>query len=291
MEGEVSVLLQGLDAALSDVRRTLEFEYDEKADVDRVVALQMLNEAMERISEVESSLNAARLYLPSYEIRRLVEAVASLEKLEKKRRDEIFPKQKFRFRNLDKVASGKVEAVKGSQETTISRRTRVEALARDKSVRFENRAGETFEVVNKGRDAVVLLGLARCTVRVRGLGSSLFLSDLEDCIIETDPMSGSAHLTRCNNCVVETACHQFRVHESANCRFFLHVSSGPIIERCSQLQFSSYPPANQGDSELADLLNRALLTPSENRWREVKDFNWLKIQPSPNFALIQPDQS
>mmetsp|Transcript_3842 Transcript_3842/g.16605 ORF Transcript_3842/g.16605 Transcript_3842/m.16605 type:complete len:290 (-) Transcript_3842:850-1719(-) len=289
MEGEVSLLLQGLDAAVSDVRRSLEFKYDGKADGDPVLVLELLNKAVERISEVESRVNAARLYLPSYDVRRLVEACASLEKLEKKRREEIFPKQKFKFRNLDKVVSREVEAVKGSQDRTSSRRIMVEALVRGKSIRFENQVGETLEVVNKGRDSVVLLGLERCTVRVKGLGSSLFLSDLDDCRIETEPMSGSAHLTRCSNCVVETACHQFRVHDSANCHFFLHVSSGPIVERCSQLQFSSYSPAYQEDSELADLLNRARLNPSENRWREVKDFNWLKIQPSPNFALIQPD--
>ena len=81
------------------------------------------------------------------------------------------------------------------------------------------------------------------------------------------------------------------MHTSTNMDIYLHVTSEPIIEDCTDMRFASYPyqevlPADQ----LHSLFVAAGLGPEKNLFDHVKDFNWLRQQQSPNWRLLEPSE-
>lgn len=71
------------------------------------------------------------------------------------------------------------------------------------------------------------------------------------------------------------------------CDFFLQVKSQPIIEHCTETRFAPYALTYPG---LPAQLKAAALEGIEGlgMWRAVNDFNWHKVQQSPNWSII-PD--
>lgn len=95
--------------------------------------------------------------------------------------------------------------------------------------------------------------------------SALYLYNLERSVVLMEPSAGSVMLHGCRDCLVVLGCHQvssrllsscrlristdycalyhqFRMHNSTNCKILLQISGTPVIERCSRLLFGPYPP-------------------------------------------------
>ncbi|BGP19023.1 hypothetical protein JCM10213_009267 [Rhodosporidiobolus nylandii] len=72
--------------------------------------------------------------------------------------------------------------------------------------------------------------------------SALYLSQLEDCVVLLPVTShGSILIQSCVRCLLVLGGHQFRMHDSTECKIFLAAGSTPIIERCRGLVFGRYP--------------------------------------------------
>ncbi|KAI8357694.1 tubulin binding cofactor C-domain-containing protein [Mortierella sp. GBAus27b] len=141
---------------------------------------------------------------------------------------------------------------------------------------------------------VALTNLVDCTINLVHpaipLGA-IHIKNLKRCILVIPPVSGSILLHDCEGCTLIGACHQSRMHTSTNMDIYLHVTSEPIIEDCTDMRFASYPyndilPAEQ----LTQLFNTAKLNPAVNYHDRVKDFNWLRQQRSPNWRLLEPHE-
>ncbi|KAF8936013.1 tubulin binding cofactor C-domain-containing protein [Dissophora ornata] len=137
---------------------------------------------------------------------------------------------------------------------------------------------------------VALTNLTDCTISLMHdipLGA-IHIKNLKRCILVIPPVSGSILLHDCEGCVLIGACHQSRMHTSTNMDIYLHVTSEPIIEDCTDMRFAPYP---YQDLLPADRLNRlfavAQLSPEVNYYDRVKDFNWLRQQKSPNWRLLE----
>lgn len=57
---------------------------------------------------------------------------------------------------------------------------------------------------------------------------------------DAGPISGSVHIEKAHNCTFVVASRQIRIHEATDCRFFLNVRSGPIIEHSTTCHFGPY---------------------------------------------------
>lgn len=66
-----------------------------------------------------------------------------------------------------------------------------------------------------------------------------------------------------------------RIHDAVDTDFYLQVGSKPIIESCSSLRFAPYQSATSTEEQ------------PRNFWNEVEDFNWLRQQASPNWAVVE----
>ncbi|KAF9136247.1 hypothetical protein BGW39_003692 [Mortierella sp. 14UC] len=142
--------------------------------------------------------------------------------------------------------------------------------------------------VEKPKD-VALTNLTDCTINLvhtLPLGA-IHIKNLKRCVLVIPPVSGSILLHDCEGCTLIGACHQSRMHTSTNMDIYLHVTSEPIIEDCTDMRFAPYPyqevlPTDQ----LLTLFVAAGLRPEKNLFDHVKDFNWLRQQQSPNWRLL-----
>ncbi|KAF9955604.1 hypothetical protein BGZ72_003586 [Mortierella alpina] len=154
--------------------------------------------------------------------------------------------------------------------------------------------------VREAKD-VALTNLTDCTVNLVHdipLGA-IHIKNLRGCTLVVPPVSGSILLHDCEDCIIIGACHQqlsaivqqSRMHTSKNLTIYLHVTSEPIIEDCTHMQFAPYPYLNILPAEqLARLFQVAQLDPAKNYYDRVKDFNWLKQQQSPNWRLLDMEE-
>ncbi|KAF9544402.1 hypothetical protein EC957_012106 [Mortierella hygrophila] len=140
---------------------------------------------------------------------------------------------------------------------------------------------------------VALTNLTDCTINLvhtLPLGA-IHIKNLKRCVLVIPPVSGSILLHDCEGCTLIGACHQSRMHTSTNMDIYLHVTSEPIIEDCTDMRFAPYPyqevlPTDQ----LLTLFVAAGLRPEKNLFDHVKDFNWLRQQQSPNWRLLDASE-
>jgi len=128
--------------------------------------------------------------------------------------------------------------------------------------------------------------LTDCCISVQGVTRAVRLNGLLRCKVFLGPVTGSVLLHNCHNTTFELATGQLRIHTSTDCTFQVVCRSGPIIEDCSRLVFGCHYPTNVY-LELEDHLEEAQLSLKCNQWRDIKDFCWLRQEPSPNFSLLQ----
>jgi len=101
------------------------------------------------------------------------------------------------------------------------------------------------------------------------------------------------HLEKATACHFSIASRQIRIHETRNCDFYLYVLSGPIIETCSELRFAPYNfsyerySQHMMDAGLAADISSTDSNNEHNKWAQVEDFNWLRVQHSPNWCQVE----
>ncbi|KAH7052679.1 tubulin binding cofactor C-domain-containing protein [Linnemannia elongata] len=157
---------------------------------------------------------------------------------------------------------------------------------------INNTTASAPAVIEKPKD-VALTNLTDCTINLvhtLPLGA-IHIKNLKRCVLVIPPVSGSILLHDCEGCTLIGACHQSRMHTSTNMDIYLHVTSEPIIEDCTDMRFAPYPyeevlPSDQ----LLTLFVAAGLRPEKNLFDHVKDFNWLRQQQSPNWRLLDASE-
>ncbi|KAI1332459.1 tubulin-specific chaperone C [Xylariaceae sp. FL0255] len=133
-----------------------------------------------------------------------------------------------------------------------------------------------------------LTDLTRCIVDMtiptsstrEGTGGTPFaglaLKNIKHSLIVAGHVAGPAHITGLEDCVVVVAARQVRIHECRDVVFYLHCTSHPIIEDCSNVRFAPLPQFYVDESLKAE----------NNQWNKVDDFKWLKLEPSPNWEIL-----
>ncbi|KAF9582967.1 hypothetical protein BGW38_010501 [Lunasporangiospora selenospora] len=155
-----------------------------------------------------------------------------------------------------------------------------------------NEVKDAASLLNQARD-VALTNLEDCTVNLvhdTRLGA-IHIRNLKRCTVVIPPVAGSILLHDCEGCTLIGACHQSRMHTSSNMDIYLHVTSEPIIEDCTDMRFAPYPYDEILTPErLARVFEDAGLDQTANYYQKVKDFNWLRQQQSPNWKVMSEDQ-
>ncbi len=241
---------EALDADAQAVRRAV-------SDGDGALAAELLDKLRRRAAEAAETLG-------TYDARRIGETIDGLgpDVARLRRR----PKFAFRARAAPpKVAAAQPSAAKHAVES-----------AADSLVH--------------GREGVRLL--------VTGTHHAVRMHKLSKCVVVVrDAVVGSVLLRDCTHCVFVLTGRQIRIHDCDTCLLLIDATTAPVIERCKGLVFGprARVPGNVAEgAEVVALDNDSVdvgeLVVSGDAWREVKDFNWLRASPSPNWRVLGEDE-
>ncbi|KAG8814196.1 hypothetical protein FRC17_001253 [Serendipita sp. 399] len=137
---------------------------------------------------------------------------------------------------------------------------------------------------------VLVFSLSNCIVDLtsqshvlNGSIGAFHARELKRCILVLPQVEGSALIHDCVDCIIAVACHQFRIHTSARTDVYLHVTSLPVLEKCTAMRFAPYPSLSTSPSTNG-------LEENANRFSEVQDFLWIRSTPSPNWSILPASQ-
>ena len=108
---------------------------------------------------------------------------------------------------------------------------------------------------------------------------SLTVASMSCSLLLAPDIKGPAHMTGLSGSTVVLSCQQFRMHNSHDMDVYLHCSSRPIVEDCSNIRFGSLPDLFAANSET--------MNTRKNMFDQVDDFKWLRAEPSPNWRLMK----
>ncbi|KAI0439801.1 tubulin-specific chaperone C [Xylaria telfairii] len=109
--------------------------------------------------------------------------------------------------------------------------------------------------------------------------AGLALKNIKHSLIIAGHVAGPAHITGIEDGILVVAARQVRMHDCKNVHVYLHCTSHPIIEDCSEVAFAPLPTFYANEST----------APETNQWNRVDDFKWLKDTPSPNWGVLAED--
>ncbi|PHH78959.1 hypothetical protein CDD82_2742 [Ophiocordyceps australis] len=124
-----------------------------------------------------------------------------------------------------------------------------------------------------------IVDMSRATANATSF-AGLALKDLSKSLVITGRVNGPVHITGVCNSILVLVARQVRIHECRGVDLYLHCSSHPIIEDCSEMRFAPLPSCFSSDTESV----------TENQWDQVDDFKWLKTGHSPNWSLLTKTQ-
>ena len=81
------------------------------------------------------------------------------------------------------------------------------------------------------------------TAKVQGTPfPGLTLKNIKDSLIIAGRVAGPVHITGLSHSIVVVIARQVRIHECKDVDVYLHCTSHPIIEDCSNMRFAPLPP-------------------------------------------------
>lgn len=270
----------------------------------------------QRLLGLELRLNERSASLPSYTLKQLQTALASVKQRATQAHNTAMPKAKFSFakrgdkatpkadsessNELSKQRAAQKDEVSGTAEKRIGetkkitiendaaalRTLRISELSNQTICKFEADCESSENSMNNDAFRVVeLSNLENCRVLIAFATSTVHCDALRDCVVVCAPSRGSVFVDSCTNCVFAVGAQQLRVHRTTGSRFVVHISAGSIIEDCNAVQFARWPDSLY--TRFADLLAK-LDSASTNNWCNVEDFNHLdRTSHSPNWSTLE----
>lgn len=115
-------------------------------------------------------------------------------------------------------------------------------------------------------------------------GDAVYAERLVQCIIIAPCVQGPLVMRNCTECLVYASARQVRLAECEDCVVCVRTLAPPVIELCKGIALS---PFDESAQRIAD--DEGAWNDSRNCWKDVKDFNWLKDEPSPNWFVVSSE--
>ena len=243
------------------------------------------------------------IFLPSYDVRQSQQALQKVQDLIWKKHGELIPKKKFAFKartNISIQASVKDAVEKGQHVEEKQDKNKPNVENDDKTsigqpVTFsdfgfsDEKHSELVLTAEKSRQKdIKLSNLEHCIVKIYGCPSVIHVSNLRNCKVFCGPICRALFVADCIECQFSLACQQLRIHTTSKTTFSIHVTGKAIIEDCKEIGFAPYNWSYEG---LVEHFLETGLNTHINKWNDVDDFNWLKLdEQSPNWYIIPEEE-
>lgn len=272
----------------SNEKRTIAAKLNSLSEnVDKVAVAGRFNEVSEKLLTLQKYVSDSAGFLPSYTLHRAQDILRELRNEINNQREIYMPKKKFGFksRKKTKIDNSVKEPSNDNIKPEIDGVIKTNHQFSD-TLGFSNKKGETLELSyekSKLKD-IDLSNLENCTINIVGHPSALRMKGLIDCKIYCGPVSQAVFINECFDSEFHVACQQLRIHSTSNSNFYIHVTSKAIIEDCENVGFSTYDFTYDN---IEKHFEEAHLNMTINNWRDVDDFDWLKLdEQSPNWYIM-----
>ncbi|CAE6404479.1 unnamed protein product [Rhizoctonia solani] len=227
--------------------------------------------------------------------------VASLEGSLAKLRANAKPKSKFSFKssvnakpasqalNNSGTPTSPGASLVPKQPSTAAATAKISINNHDhKSLTFADAEGLDLSSLSSAQSVVVTIGgLSNCFVDLASgtppIVNALHVQGLKRTVLYAGKVQGSVLLHDCIECTIIVSTHQFRMHTSNATNVFLEVLSNPVIEKCSDIRFGTYPPS---DGTVATMEPSRPGMSGDGLPYVVQDFDWMGATPSPHWSII-----
>lgn len=243
------------------------------------------------LEQVQKYVTDSVMFLPSYEVRQAQEILRKLQYDVYQKRDEMIPRKKFAFKSRTKKGAEPQKPEKSEENKISLKQGNNENVKNENDFGFANQKNSelTLNADESRQKDIKLSNLEGCTIKIYGCPTALHVNNLKNCKILSGPVSRASFVSDCINCQFSLICQQLRIHTTTKTIFNIHVTGKAIIEDCKEVGFAPY---NWNYPELSNNFEEACLNKEVNKWDEIDDFDWLKVdEQSPNwFKVPQEDR-
>lgn len=266
--------------------------------------LEIFDKANKDLLMLKNYLFESKIFLKVYDIRKAQEALQLLENDASKLEAKLIPRKKFGFKSrqfVKKTTEKSNDVTDSLKDLKITETVVANGVGEQNKIKkIYNKYGDNtcmllgkvdeklvLDAENVNKNDVLLSDLTRCTVKIYGTPNTLHMVSLVQCTILIGPVTTSVFVDDCRDCEFAFACQQLRLHNSTNCKVYLHVTSRAIIEDCTKIFVAPY---NWTYDDQTNHFKLAGLDSKINNWDSIDDFNWLSTEKaSPNWSILEPE--
>ena len=205
-------------------------------------------------------------------------------------KEKALPKQKFSFKNKPKKRPGE-EKIKENYETVKEEMKDVQELIDPEiDLVIRKKKNEILKIdpsEYEGKDKIYLENIENCDIYLPFIIKALFVKNTYHSRIYAGIVLGSSYIETTNKSSYYITSHQVRIHKANEVNFYLQVKNGPIIEDCQKLKFGPNLYEYNDQEKHAEMTD---FDDGVNKYRDVKDFKWLKQEQSPNWSLFTDEE-
>merc|ERR1712166_635869 len=275
-------------AAVTELQQSLTAAGEAKKAGAEVAELEtMLSEVQSSFSTLSSDTAEKSLHLPAYDQRQMQISLKELQQAMSDTRLVCMPPTKFSFKSKRKAKKNKEAKPEAAVVAAAPAEASVQLdLPEQPSIR--DKVGEQIYMVNEGKQDLNIANCRDCVITIRVVVGAMYISNVVNCSLWIGPVGAGMLVEKAEQCKFFVSAHQLRIHNALQTDFYCLTNSPPIIEHCKELRFA--PNAMAYDGLDADLETTGISrSASADNWNDVKDFDWLRQQHSPNWSAI-PDE-
>ncbi|KAH8097097.1 tubulin binding cofactor C-domain-containing protein, partial [Cristinia sonorae] len=233
------------------------------------------------VAKSRKTLADASSFLPAYDQRLYEQQVKGFEQSLEQLRVSAAPKSKFAFKR--KTATGQSNpktTPQAATPTTTAAPSDVRALTGHTGVYLTSSSLPASSSLSGSQ--LTISDIDRCIIDLRSSQdddtlTAMHMKNVKNSILLLPLLSGSVILLDLHNTILVVGCHQFRMHSSTHVNVYLSISSNPIIEHCSDIQFTSYPSSFSASASANEATSTHL---------SVQDFSHIRATPSPHWRPL-----
>lgn len=229
------------------------------------------------INEIQLYIHENKSLLPSYIIKKAVEACKKLENHLNSGK----PTSRFKFKSAKSKSQIKSVCLESSNQGNTSFADDDQYFFGFRNLDNQDLSLSEDEVDSKD---IRLVNLKNCTILLKGFINTVYIKNLDSCRVEVILSSRAISIIDCNDCTFDIVCHQLRINTTKDCDLNLFVSSRSMLESSKNLTYSKLE--FKGDKH-GQLFSRAGFNPEQNNWKLIDDFDCLNPkEKSGNIRII-----
>ncbi|VDL94980.1 unnamed protein product [Schistocephalus solidus] len=268
-----------------------------------------LDEILSQIEELQRWFSESSAHLKPFHIEQARLELDELKSKFQESREALFPKKKFAFGSKASKTNRKAPTVNTSHKSTVTTQKvtleqhqhRIKLSEPPPKYSLSDLSDRpNLRLPARGEPEDALLGqsiylsnLEHCVIYIEGVAGNLMAHGLRGCTVYAQPVASSILLQDCVDCHFVLACRQLRVHQTLNTRLDIFVASPPIIEDSMNLRLAPYPLGAAHSERFALALLTANLADISNHWCYVQDFSCPTLLPTEAAVnnLSSPDSA